>query len=115
MIRKNRGQILSIALAGLFLVVPVVFASGEGPSTRASKKLENRQERRELRYQRRRIKRSRKKVRAEARQFKHSTPPKVKRHQVRRILRHSKSENPNLRHARKQNHSRPTHHHIQLN
>ncbi len=115
MIQKSRRRILSFVLAGLFLVVPAVFAKGEGPSPRGRNKVENRQERRELRYQRRRIKQNRQRLRAEARQNGHSTPPKVKRHQVRKIQRHSRSQNPNLRRARKQNRSRTAHRHIKLN
>ncbi len=115
MIRKNRRRILPFVLAGLFLAVPALFAKGAGPSPSTHNKAESRQERRELRYQHRRIKQSRQRIRAEARQFKHSTPPKVKRHQARKVQRHSKSQNPNLRRARKQNRSRTVHHHIKLN
>ena len=104
MTRKTLRWLMPVVLAGSFMAASAVFAHGKGgkQSAPASKKVKSRQHRRELRYQRRRIKQSRKRVRAEARQYGHSTPPKVERHQMTKVQRHSIRQSPNLRRARKQ-------------
>jgi hypothetical protein len=107
-----------MALAGLFMVSAGVIAQcQDGNPAAASSKTVNEQHRRELQDQRHRIKQSRQDVRAEVRQSgHHATPPKAERHQTRKVRNQSKSQNPNLRHAQKDNRNRrPTHPQVQTN
>jgi hypothetical protein len=110
--------LMYMVLAGLFLVFAADIAQCQnGNLSATSKKTVNEQHRRELQDQRHRIKQSRQDVRAEVRQSgHHATPPKAGRHQTRKVRNQSKSQNPNLRHAQKDNRKRrPAHPQVQTN
>jgi hypothetical protein len=110
--------LMYMVLPGLFMVSAAVIAPcQDGNPAAASSKTVNEQHRRELQDQRHRIKQSRRDVRAEARQSgQHATAPKAERHQTRKVRNQSKSQNPNLRHAQKDNRKRrPAHPQVQTN
>ncbi len=102
-----------VVLAGAFWASPFVFAHGQetNQAGSASKKV-NAMHSQELKSQRRRLKESGKSVRAEALQSgHHSTPPKTRHHQMRKVQRNAGLQSPNLRGARKHNRSRSKVHH----
>lgn len=100
--------IMCMVLAGLFMVPAAVIAPcQDGNPAAASSKAVKEQHRRELRDQRHRIKQRRQDMRAEVRRSDpHAKPPKAERHQTRKVQNQSKSQNPNLRRAQKDNRSR---------
>jgi len=106
--KRSFRWLMSVALAGLFMVPAAAIAPcQDGNPAAASSKAVKEQHHRELQDQRHRIKQRRKDMRAEVRRSDHhAKPPKAERHQTRKVRNRSKSQNPNLRRAQKDNRNR---------
>lgn len=105
--RRTFRWLLPTLLAGLFLPAPSILARGLGPNHAGpgNKKIKGIHHQ-EVQSQRSRLKQSRKSTRAEARSADHGKAPKAGRHSVRQVQRKASPQNPELRHARRQNRSR---------
>jgi len=94
-------------LAGLFMAPLSIIARGPAPnpSGPGKKKIKGIHHQ-EVQSQRSRLKQGRKNTRAEAQSAHHGKAPKAGRHSVRQVQRKASPQNPELRHARRQNRSR---------
>ena len=99
--------LMCMVVAGVFMAsAAVIVPCQDGNLAAASSKAVKEQHRRQVQDQRHRLKQRRQDLRAEVRQSGHAKPPKAERHQTRKVRNQSKSQNPNLRRAQKDNRSR---------
>ena len=99
--------LMCMVVAGVFMAsAAVIVPCQDGNLAAASSKAVKEQHRRQVQDQRHRLKQRRQDLRAEVLQSGHAKPPKAELHQTRKVRNQSKSQNPNLRRAQKDNRSR---------